>query len=65
MRRTRTELGPKGWRLKQNADGYWMWERGYPDGPDQESPILCVRELARKWMRSWKSQHVTLPEEKK
>lgn len=36
------------WTLKRTDSGHWYWE--HADG--RESPIFCVRELARRWMRS-------------
>lgn len=47
------------WALKRNDDGYWYWERG-----NEESPIFCVRELARKWMRSLKARSASAEGEK-
>lgn len=38
------------WVLGRDDDGYWYWE--HSDG--RESPIFCVRELARQWMRCLK-----------
>lgn len=39
------------WILKR-IDGYWYWERG-----NEESPIFCVKELARQWMKLWKKDN--------